>query len=223
LNSPRAALDAVRRRIDEACGRCGRDPASVQLVAVSKVFPAERVRELFDAGQRVFGENRVQEGLAKIEAVGPGPEWHLVGSLQRNKVRHAVGAFALIHSVDRLDLAQEIDRRAAAAGLCQPILVQLNLSGEATKSGVAEADLAPLVEAVAALDHVELRGLMTIPPPDADPEASRPFFSRLRLLRDRTPAALPQLSMGMTHDFEVAIEEGATLIRPGRALFGPRP
>jgi pyridoxal phosphate enzyme (YggS family) len=225
--SSRAAVDAVRGRIEGACARVGRDPRGVRLVAVSKLFPPESVRELLAAGHRLFGESRVQEALAKISAVGSGPEWHLIGSLQRNKARHAVGAFSLIHSVDSLPLAAEIDRRAAAAGLRQPVLVQLDLAGEATKSGVSEADLPALLDAVVALPGLDLRGLMTIPPPVADPEESRPYFGRLRDLRDqaagRLRGELPELSMGMSDDFEVAVEEGATLVRVGRRIFGPRP
>jgi len=222
----RAALAAVRERIERACARSGRDPATVRLVAVSKTVPALRVREMLDAGQTLFGENRVQEALAKIPEVGPGAVWHLIGALQRNKARHAVGVFELIHGVDGLKLAAELDRRAAAAGLRQSILVQLNLAGEATKSGVGERELWPLLDGIAALEHLALRGLMTIPPPVDDAEDSRAPFARLRELRDRAARRigrpLPELSMGMTDDFEVAVEEGATLVRVGRALFGER-
>jgi pyridoxal phosphate enzyme (YggS family) len=220
------ALASVRRRIEEACVRAKRDPATVRLVAVSKAVPAERVLEALAAGQDLFGENRVQEALGKIPEVGPGARWHLVGRLQKNKVRHAVGAFELIPSVDDLDLAREIAKRAATAGIVQPVLVQVNLSLEQTKSGTDEAGAIPLVEAVHALSNIEVRGLMTIPPPADDPQASRPWFRRLRELHDEAAARaglpLPELSMGMTDDFEVAIEEGATLVRVGRALFGER-
>jgi hypothetical protein len=195
-------------------------------VAVTKTVEAERVRELVRGGHDLLGENRVQEALKKIEAVGPGARWHLVGHLQRNKARHAVGTFELIHSVDDRELAIELDRRAAARGIVQPVLVQLNLSGEETKSGADESAALPLVESVLRLEHLDLSGLMTIPPPFDDPERSRPYFARLRDLRDRAEtvlgARLPELSMGMTDDFEVAIEEGATLVRVGRALFGER-
>jgi PLP dependent protein len=220
------ALADVHGRIAAACARSSRDPGAVALVAVSKTFPAERVRELLSCGHDLFGENRVQEALEKIPRVGPGARWHLVGHLQRNKARHAVGAFELIHSVDDLELAREVDRRAAAKGIVQPALVQVNLSAEATKSGADEEAALPLVEAVAALRSISLRGLMTIPPPSADSEESRPWFARLRELRDRAEARLglrlPDLSMGMSDDFEVAVEEGATLVRVGRALFGGR-
>lgn len=177
-------------------------------------------------GQVLFGENRVQEALTKISEVGPGVVWHLVGHLQRNKARHAVGAFELIHGVDGIDLARELDRRAAALGIRQRVLVQLNLAGEETKAGIPETELDRLLEGVATLSALDLRGLMTIPPPTDEPEASRPWFARLREIRDRAQGAigrpLPELSMGMTDDFEVAVEEGSSLVRIGRALFGER-
>jgi pyridoxal phosphate enzyme (YggS family) len=221
------ALEQVRERIERACDRSGRDPQTVRLVAVSKTFPADRVSELLGAGQRLFGENRVQEALPKIIEVGPGAVWHLVGALQRNKARHAVGVFELIHSVDGLKLAAELDRRAAAAGLRQSILVQLNLACEATKSGVSEDDLWPLIDGIAEMENIDLRGLMTIPLPVDDPEESRIPFARLRELcnraAERLGRPLPELSMGMTGDFDVAVEEGATLVRIGRAIFGERP
>jgi pyridoxal phosphate enzyme (YggS family) len=219
-------LQAVRYRIAAACARARRDPASVRLVAVSKTMPAELVREALAAGQTLFGENRVQEAIAKIESVGPGARWHLVGHLQKNKARQAVAAFELIHSVDGVELAAELDRRAAARELVQPVLVQANLAGEATKHGADEDRLLPLIDAVAARPNLELRGLMVIPPPVDDPSLSRTWFRRLRALRDlaaeRLGRPLPELSMGMTDDFEVAIEEGATLVRIGRAIFGER-
>lgn len=220
------ALQQVRYRIAAACARARRDPAGVRLVAVSKTVPVERVREALAAGQADFGENRVQEALDKIPQVGPGARWHLVGHLQSNKARHAVGVFDLIHAVGAVDLAMEIDRRAAALGVVQPVLVQVNVSREATKHGADEADTPALVEAVASLPHLDLRGLMTIPEPSDDPETSRPAFVRLRELRDaaaaRLGAPLPELSMGMTDDFEVAVEEGATIVRVGRGIFGER-
>jgi len=226
LSVLRRRLEEVRYRVAAACARARRDPASVALVAVSKTVPAELVLEAVAAGQGVFGENRVQEALPKIAAAGPAARWHLVGHLQRNKAKLATGAFDLIHSVDDAELAREIDTRAAAKGLVQRVLIQVNMAGEETKSGAAEDGLRPLVEAVAALPHLRLDGLMTIPPPADDPEASRPWFRRLRELRDRISESLslplPDLSMGMTDDFEPAIEEGATLVRVGRAIFGER-
>lgn len=219
-------LQEVRYRIAAACARSRRDPTSVTLVAVSKTVPAAGVSQAMESGHTVFGENRVQEALAKIDEVGPPARWHLVGRLQRNKARHAVGRFELIHSIDGADLARELDRRAAAAGHVQPVLVQVNLSHEPTKAGVSAQGLDALIETIAELDHLDLRGLMTIPPPVEDSEQSRPWFVRLREARDRTTArvgrSLPDLSMGMTDDFEVAVEEGATLVRVGRAIFGER-
>lgn len=222
-----SALASVEERIAAACLRAGRDSRSVRLVAVSKGVPAGRVRELMSCGQRLFGENRVQEGLAKQPLVGEGATWHLVGHLQRNKARQALGAFEMIHGVDSLELAQELERRAAAAGRQQAILLQVNLAAEATKHGLELHGLPRLLEQAMSLQHLLLRGLMTLPPPVARAEQSRPWFSGLRRLRDdaaaRTGLALPELSMGMSDDFEVAVEEGATLVRVGRAIFGERP
>lgn len=219
-------LQRVRDRISAACDRAGRDPGSVRLIAVSKTVPIAGVAEALAAGQTHFGENRVQEALAKMAEAGPGATWHLVGHLQKNKARHALGAFALIHGLDDRELAFELDRRAAARSTRQPVLVQANLSGEATKRGSDEDGLLPLLTAVANLPHLELRGLMIVPPPVDDPELSRPWFRRLKQLRDRAASLLgrplPELSMGMTDDFEVAIEEGATMVRVGRAIFGER-
>ena len=220
------SLAAVQARIADACARSGRDPAEVRLVAVSKTVPAERVRELLAAGHSLLGENRVQEALTKMEQVGRGATWHLVGHLQRNKARHAVGSFELIHSVDNAALAEELDRRAAAREILQGILIQVNLSQEATKHGVEQEALAALIDRVARLEHLDLQGLTTIPPPVERPEQNRGWFARLREVREREAARtgrpLPELSMGMTDDFEVAVEEGATLVRVGRAIFGER-
>lgn len=219
-------LQEVQARIAAACNRVGRDPATVTLVAVSKTVPAPALREVLQAGQVVFGENRVQEALAKMEEVGPPARWHLVGHLQRNKARQAVGRFELIHSVDDLELAREIDRRAAARGGVQPVLVEVNVAQEDTKHGVASSALPALLEGVEALPAVDLQGLMAIPPPAGDPDASRPWFAALARLRQeavrRLGRPLPHLSMGMSDDFEVAVEEGATLVRIGRAIFGDR-
>jgi pyridoxal phosphate enzyme (YggS family) len=219
-------LASVRERIAAACERSGRDPRSVGLVAVSKTVPAAAIADAIAAGQTVFGENRVQEALAKMSATSPDATWHLVGHLQKNKARQAAGAFALIHGIDDRELAVELDRRAQTKAIRQPVLVQANLAGESTKSGADEEGLMPLLASVAGMSHLDLRGLMIIPPAAADPEASRPWFRRLSELRERAVAhlgrPLPELSMGMTDDFEVAIEEGATLIRVGRAIFGER-
>ena len=225
MDSLGRSLAEVRRRIEQAAGRSGRSADRVKLIAVSKTVDAERIRALAGHGHGCFGENRVQEALAKIEACGSGLEWHLIGHLQRNKARHAVGVFELIHSVDNEALAVELDRRAERAGLRQKVLVQVNLSAEPTKSGVAADGLSRLAETVAGLAQLDLRGLMTIPPPVENAEESRRWFAALREARDRVQpdvGSLPELSMGMTDDFEIAVEEGATLVRVGRALFGER-
>lgn len=221
-------LAEVRGRIAAAAARAGRAPGDVTLVAVSKTVPAPQVAAAVAAGQRAFGENRVQEALAKAEACGPGPLWHLIGRLQRNKAKAAARHFAVVESVDSLDLAAELDRRAGDAGRRLPVLIQVKLGGEATKSGVEVRAAPGLIAAVTRLPNLELRGLMTIPPlPDA-PGMSRPWFARLRGLRDRwdgdccPPGSLRELSMGMSGDYEVAVEEGATIVRVGSAIFGPR-
>ncbi len=223
---PCVPLREVNERIARACRRVGRNPEDVRLIAVSKTFSPERVREMLACGQRLFGENKVQEALDKIPAVGAGAAWHMIGHLQRNKARHVVGRFELIHGVDSIKLAQELDRRAESAGLRQPILVQVNLSRERTKSGIIEGELAKALDAISELSHVELSGFMTIPPPVARAEDARKWFVGLREIRDASArhleVELPELSMGMSDDFEVAVEEGATLVRVGRAIFGER-
>lgn len=223
-----ANLARIRDDIAAACARCGRDPHSVRLLAVSKTHPAERVAAARAAGQDLFGENYVQEFLAKAAAVTPPVTWHFIGHLQSNKVKSLVGKVAMIHSVDRLSLAGEIDRQWGERGLCADVLVEVNLGGEASKSGVAEADLEPLVRRLATFPNLAVRGLMTLPPWMEDPEAVRPYFRRLHeLARQLDALRLPgvfmrELSMGMSHDFAVAIEEGATLVRIGTAIFGDR-
>ncbi len=219
----------VRERIARAASRAGRDPAEVTLVAVTKSFPAEVVRGAIDCGLTVFGENRVQEARAKIPLLGrPGLSWHLVGPLQRNKVKHCFDLFDLIHSVDSVALAEEIERRAASKDEAMDVLIEVNAAGEASKFGVAPDEAPALARAVGRLERVRLRGLMTMPPLVAEPEANRGHFRALRLLRDEIGRAglegvdMTHLSMGMTGDFEVAIEEGATIVRIGTALFGPR-
>ena len=223
-------LAAVRRAIADAASRAGRDADRVRLVAVSKTFPAPLIREAAAAGQIAFGENRVQEGLDKIEALADlGLEWHLIGHLQSNKAKRAASAFPWIHSVDRLDLLTRLDRAAEESGATPNILIQVDLAGESTKHGVDRSALTDLVRAAASARAVRLRGLMLLPPPPEDPEDSRPWFRRLRELRDELVASgietnhLRELSMGMSHDFQVAIEEGATMVRVGSAIFGERP
>ena len=222
-------LAAVRSRIERAAARSGRPASSIRLVAISKTFGPGHVRAAYAAGQRDFGENKVQEALDKREALADlDVRWHLVGHLQSNKAKKAAGAFALIHSVDGADLLLRLDRAARELGQSVDALVQVDLAGEATKFGAAPADLPAVFDAASRAAHLRIVGLMLLPPWSEDPEETRPYFRRLRQLREEwlargTPAAmLAELSMGMSHDFEVAIEEGATLVRVGTAVFGPR-
>jgi len=224
----RTRLDEVRARIARAAGRAGRDPASVRIVAVSKTFPAEFVRAAAGLGQIDFGENKVQEALEKMDQTADLPiRWHLVGHLQSNKAKKA-GRFDVIHSVDSAALVSRLDEAAQAAQKTIELLVQVDLAGEATKHGAPEEEVAGVCEATRSLAAVRLVGLMLLPPAVDDPEAARPFFRRLREVRERllargvAPSALHHLSMGMSHDFEVAVEEGATLVRVGTAIFGGR-
>jgi len=226
----RARLADVRARIARAAGRAGRDPASIRLVAVSKTFPADYVRAAADAGQIDFGENKVQEALAKMDETADLPvQWHLVGHLQSNKARKAGARFDVVHSIDDAALIARLDEAAAAAGRRVEVLVQVDLAGETTKYGAGENELLSIFTAARTARAVQVSGLMLIPPAVEDPEQARPFFRRLRAVRDRLrdegvePAMLNELSMGMTHDFEVAIEEGATIVRIGTAIFGSRP
>jgi PLP dependent protein len=220
-------LAEIRGRIEAAAQRAGRDPGSVTLVGVSKTMPAARVREAIDAGLADVGENKVQEARDKAPLVGPGARWHLVGHLQGNKANPAARLFDVVHSVDSVALLKRLEGGAAAAGRRIDALVQMDLAGEATKSGAQLAEVDAILRAAAGCAAVRVRGLMILPPYDPDPERSRPWFRRLRELlagcRERHPGLdLSELSMGMTEDFEVAIEEGATLVRVGRALFGER-
>ena len=219
-------LEEVRRRIAAAALRAGRDPAAVRLVAVSKTVPVELIREAVAAGQRLFGENYLQEARGKIEALGEAAEWHFIGHLQSNKATAAVGLFELIHGVDRLKLAEALDAAAASKGTLQKILMQVNLAGEASKSGTSPEAAPELLEEISRLPHLRMVGLMTMPPFLA-PEAVRPYFRALRELRDRLEelggGPLPELSMGMSGDYEAAVAEGATLVRVGTAIFGARP
>ena len=219
----------VEERIVRACEKAGRGRSEVTLVAVTKTHPPETVRRAVEAGLRVFGENRVQEGVRKIEVLRPefpALSWRLIGRLQTNKAKTAVKYFEEIQSVDRISLLEILSREAGASNRRLPIYVEVNVGGEASKGGVEPAESAALVRAALGADAVELRGLMAVPPFAEDPEASRPYFRKLRALRDRlrdeTGSSLPGLSMGMSHDFEVAIEDGATVVRVGTAIFGPR-
>lgn len=227
-----AALRDVRARIARACERVGRDDEEVGLIAISKTFPAARVAALAAEGHALFGENRVQEALAKQDDLArehpaaAGIRWHLVGALQRNKARHVVGRFERLHGVDSIALVDEIDKRAGRIERPQAILVQVNQAGESSKAGVAPEAARAVVEHAGRARFVDCRGLTTIPPRAERPEETRRWFRELRELRDRVAEAtgfgLPELSMGMSGDFEVAVEEGATWVRVGRALFGER-
>jgi hypothetical protein len=223
-------LARVRERLAEAARRSGREAAAVTLIAVSKTQPAARVREAFDAGQRLFGENYVQEALGKIAELPPEARWHLIGHLQTNKARHAVGPFACIQTVDSPRLARALEQRAGSGGISLDVLVQVNWSREARKSGLTDPDaLRRLIEEIAGYRALKLRGLMTIPDPSYDETQLRRCFAEMRRVREALSAEfalgarLGELSMGMSHDFEWAIEEGATMVRVGTAIFGPRP
>jgi pyridoxal phosphate enzyme (YggS family) len=224
----RARLADVRARIARAAGRAGRDPASIRLVAVSKTFPAEYVRAAAAAGQIDFGENKVQEALLKMEQTTALPlRWHLIGHLQSNKAKKAA-RFDAVHSIDGPALLQKLDEAAVVAGRRIDLLVQVDLAGEATKHGAREDELTAIFDAARSARSCRCVGLMIIPPAVDDPEAARPYFRQLRKVRDGLVARgvdasmLQELSMGMSHDFEVAIEEGATLVRVGTAIFGGR-
>lgn len=221
-----ANLESVQERIRAACDRAGRAVDSVALLAVAKTHSADAVQALAACGVRLFGENKVQEAKAKIPLCSSRLRWHLIGHLQTNKVRDAVALFEMIQSVDSLRLAREINQRAEQAAKQMPILLEVNLAGEASKFGYAPDQLRAELRELNALPRLEIHGLMTVPPWSPVPERMRPYFRQLRELRqqceDQLGAPLPELSMGMTGDFEVAIEEGATLVRIGTALFGQR-
>jgi pyridoxal phosphate enzyme (YggS family) len=236
-----ARLADVRDRLSRAASRAGRSPSAVRLIAVSKTFSADDVRAAAAAGQIDFGENKVQEALTKIDALAAGASeptsgatipaplrWHLIGHLQSNKARKAAGRFDAIHSIDSVSLLHKVDEGAAAAQRRVDLLVQVDLAGELTKHGAREDELAEIFSAAASLSSARVVGLMLVPPAVDDPEAARPYFRQLREVSDRLLAAgvpagmLGELSMGMSHDFEVAIEEGSTMIRVGSAIFGGR-
>jgi PLP dependent protein len=214
-------LERVRERLARAAERAGRRPDDVLLIAVSKTVEVERIRAAVAAGITALGENRVQEAKSKIAELGRPAAWHLIGHLQSNKARDAVELFDLIHSLDRLELARELERRAGARGQVVEALLQVNVGGEASKGGVGPDAVGETLDAIGKLPHVRVRGLMTIPPEVERAEDARPWFRRLRELGERH--GLGELSMGMSHDFEVAVEEGATMVRVGTAIFGPRP
>jgi pyridoxal phosphate enzyme (YggS family) len=220
-------LQEIQHRIRVACHRAGRNADEVTLIAVSKNFPVEDIRIAWEAGQRHFGENRWQEAETKIPLLPSSLQWHCIGSLQRNKVRKVLPHFCLIHSIDTLRLAAYANEVAKEEGLYPAVLLQVNLAGELTKGGFSLEDLEREAEALFALDRLEIQGLMTVPPPVEQPEQARAWFSGMRQLRDtfsqHYSVPMPVLSMGMSGDFEVAIEEGATHVRVGSAIFGHRP
>jgi len=220
-------IDVIKQRIAEAVKRAGRDPLAVKLMAVTKTVETERIGTAIEAGLTLLGENYVQEAKDKIAIIGNAAQWHMIGHLQTNKAKYAVNLFDCVHSVDRLELAQELDKRAGQISRKLNILIEVN-SGEESKSGIEKERALELVRQVALLPNLVVRGLMTMAPYSDNPENSRPYFSALRELRDDINRAgiasisMEELSMGMTDDFEVAIEEGATIIRIGRAIFGKR-
>jgi PLP dependent protein len=226
VNEVAERLERVLATITEAAGRANRSSEEVKLVAVSKGHDAEKLRLALDSGHNLFGESKVQEARAKIPLLPSHLRWHFIGHLQKNKVRHALPLFELIHSVDSLDLAQQIDRIAKEDGFYPRVLLEINVAGEGTKFGFNPEDLADKMEQLLALDRLSIEGLMTIPPIAEEAEASRPYFVKLRQLRDRLEQEfnlkLSELSMGMTNDFLVAIGEGATFVRVGTAIFGAR-
>lgn len=219
-------LEQIQKRIRAACDRCDRVPSSVTLLAVSKTHPPEIIQAASQLGLLVFGENKVQEAKAKIPLCSGRLRWQMIGHLQSNKCRDAVELFSMIQSVDSLALAQEINKRAEAAAKAMPVLLEVNVAGEASKFGYTPERMLADLKELNALSRLEIHGLMTIPPFSPVPEKARPYFQKLRELKQRAEevlgAPLPVLSMGMSDDFEVAIEEGATTIRVGTALFGPR-
>jgi PLP dependent protein len=214
-------LERVRDRLARAAERAGRPPRDILLIAVSKTVDLERIRAAVAAGVSALGENRVQEAKSKIAELGRPAAWHLIGHLQSNKVKDAVELFDVIHSLDRVELAHELERRAGARGQVVETLLQVNVGAEASKGGVAPDAVAEALDTVGKLPHVRVRGLMTIPPEVERADDARRWFRQLRELGERH--GLRELSMGMSHDFEVAVEEGATMVRVGTAIFGPRP
>ena len=226
MNSVSQNLEGVREQIAQAAVKAGRIMEDIELVAITKTHPAAKVREAIDAGQTLFGESRVQEARAKIPELPSNMRWHFVGHLQKNKIRHALPLFEMIHSVDSLALAQDVNRVANEEGLHPRVLLEANMAGEGSKFGFSPEKLRDQMEELLALPRLSILGLMTIPPLAEDAEESRKYFVQLRELRDRLQTEfrvdLAQLSMGMTQDFRIAIEEGATLVRVGTAIFGER-
>lgn len=224
-------VQAVREGIRRAAERVGRKPEAIRLVAATKFVSVDRIRAAIEAGITILGESRLQEALPKMEAVGSHPDvaWHFIGRLQRRKAKAVVGRFELIHSVDGIDLAAEINRRAGEAGLCQSVLLEVNIGGESSKAGFAPAEVEDALNALDEMPHLSVKGLMAIPPYSPHPESARMYFRAVRKLAESAKqrvfrrVRLDELSMGMSQDFEIAVEEGATLVRIGTAIFGARP
>ncbi|MFH2013254.1 MAG: YggS family pyridoxal phosphate-dependent enzyme [Pseudomonadota bacterium] len=221
-------LLSVKDRIEKAALRAGRNPDEVKLVVVSKTVGVEKVREAISAGATILGESYVQEAKEKIEEIGREVQWHMIGHLQTNKVKQTINLFDMIHSVDRISLAEEIDKRTKQSGKRISVLIQVNISREATKSGIERDRAISLVSEIANFTNIKVEGLMTMPPYFADPEDARPYFKALRGLKEKIEfegfenVSMKELSMGMSNDFEIAVEEGATIVRVGTAIFGER-
>jgi pyridoxal phosphate enzyme (YggS family) len=225
MSSVKENLLKVRERIERAAQKAGRDPKEIKLVAVSKTVEVDRIKEAIEAGVSILGENYVQEAQEKIEALGKSVSWHFIGHLQSNKAKYAVRLFDVIHSIDSIPLAEELNRRVEQPDRVIRVMIEVNLSKEATKFGTDEERVLNLARRIQNLDHLSLEGLMTMPPYFDSPEMSRPYYVALRELKDRMVKEgipLKELSMGMSNDFEIAVEEGATYVRVGTAIFGPR-
>jgi PLP dependent protein len=224
----KANIERIRSVIAGAASRAGRKVSDVRLMAVTKTVDDDRIVEAIEAGVDIIGESYVQEAKRKIEKMGKGVEWHMIGYLQSNKAKYAVKLFDMIHSLDRMDLAIELNRRSNAQDMAMKVLIEINISGEKTKSGVPYAEAMQLVRDISSLDNLSIQGLMTMAPWFDDPEDARPYFKALRELRDRiidaniARAEMRELSMGMSGDYEIAVEEGATIVRVGRSIFGER-
>lgn len=223
----RENVQKIKERIERACEKVGRDPGEVSILAASKTRTPEEIREVFEAGIKLFGENRVQEARDKIPLLSDlSIEWHMIGHLQRNKVKYAVNLFDVVESLDSKELADELEKRLSKVGKKMRVFIEVKLSPEETKHGCSPEEALELSRYVLSLEHLKLEGLMTVPPYFEDLELVRPYFRKLREIRDNLEDALginlPHLSMGMSHDFEVAVEEGATIVRIGTAIFGPR-
>ena len=224
-------VEVVFENIRRAAQRAGRPADSIRLIAVTKSVSVDRIRRAIDAGVRILGENRLQEALPKLTAVGPRDDlaWHFIGRLQRRKVKAVVGRFQMIHSLDSLELGAEVDRRAGEAGLCQPVLLEVNIGGEPSKAGFLPSAVPDALATLDGMPNLSVRGLMAIPPPSSEPETARPYFRRVcELARSLARPGLRRvrmehLSMGMSQDYEIAVEEGATMVRVGTAIFGARP